>query len=157
MAQPLEQLFDYVDVDAVADRLRYTVCFQPFIEPLRTNCKHVFCQRCVGRLSPNAPCPACCTPITATDPAELLHDFLDDIPVFCANKARGCAWSGPRGNVADHVRATCDKNVCPLGCPWLGEQRRGRARSLELPADAACVLARMRRYGHSCGTGHASA
>lgn len=114
------QQVTYVRPDQILPRLLCAVCLEPFTDPRRLPCKHLFCSACAAAvlgLAAQAACPTCRAPFTAPQLAqadETLIELLGELEVFCPNKAHTCAWHGPRANVSEHLARTCDF-VC---CKW---------------------------------------
>lgn len=52
--------------------------------------------------------------------------FLGELQVCCFQKPNGCSWIGPRENIIEHSRRSCEFYLCtnanaePAGCKWLG-------------------------------------
>lgn len=101
--------FYYVDEARILPICLCSICDEPFIDPLEVpSCQHTFCAKCINAWARDSGCPVCraampssTVPIPASTDKTLLR-LLNDLPVYCANKAPdgggGCAWTGPRGN-----------------------------------------------------------
>lgn len=124
-------MFHYVD-QKFLDVLICPICHDPLVEPRRpAACRHAFCQSClqdIGRRAENKTCPICrkvIFPGEFCEVDETLKTLLDDLQVYCGNKASGCDWVGPRSNFREHLARTCHKHRCrqhARGCLWLGTQ-----------------------------------
>lgn len=116
---------DYVD--SYDHNLMCAICHAPFIHPVRLDCEHVFCQRCVNDamihqaenpsvLSIN--CPSCRRSIDnrANAPVpKILNHILDELRVHCPLKNEGCDDILARGEVQSHVDKYCAYS--DVGCP----------------------------------------
>lgn len=40
---------------------------------------------------------------------DTLQELLDELEVYCAHRAQGCSWKGPRSSFQEHVERTCEK------------------------------------------------
>lgn len=116
---------DYVD--SYDHNLMCAICHAPFVYPVRLQCEHVFCQRCVNDamyhqaenpsvLSIN--CPSCRRRIDnraiAPVPKILTH-ILDELRVNCPLRSEGCDEILARGEVQSHVDKYCAYSE--VGCP----------------------------------------
>jgi len=54
---------DYAYVNPVSEHLKCSICVEPFVNPLRSPCGHVFCKTCIehhiSNESSNSACPIC--------------------------------------------------------------------------------------------------
>lgn len=119
--------FDYVDEARTLPICVCSICDEPFIDPVEVpSCQHTFCAKCINACQRASGCPVCravlpptSAPLPPSTDKTLLR-LLDDLPVYCANKrgnevsGGGCAWTGPRGNLAEHLARGCDK--CGISC-----------------------------------------
>eukprot|EP01094_Clydonella_sp_ATCC50884_P006566 TRINITY_DN15789_c0_g1_i1.p1 TRINITY_DN15789_c0_g1~~TRINITY_DN15789_c0_g1_i1.p1 ORF type:complete len:314 (+),score=33.22 TRINITY_DN15789_c0_g1_i1:60-944(+) len=110
--------FAYVDASP-PDELTCPVCLDPLVQPVTTPCEHTFC---VGCVSPDQPCPLCRVHVPRAglcpERSRIVSRMLDALRVYCPNRAEGCDWQGPRGDVASHhcgdlgtkaIRRECDR------------------------------------------------
>jgi hypothetical protein len=140
-----DQPFEYVDT--VSPHIVCAVCTEPFVEPVRLNCGHVFCRRCLTRVlaSSNAQCPLDRIPLPQPGPPPqrdlIVGGVVDDLRVRCPNK---CAWTGPRSAARRHAGSDDCPNAqarCPhreFGCAWAG-RRTELATHLEDDCHLECV------------------
>lgn len=74
-------------------------------------CQHIFCRVCVARaveLSPT--CPIDRSPLTMAqlvDAPRIVQQMVDELPVWCPNRARGCEAKLERGLLDSHVKLHC--------------------------------------------------
>jgi hypothetical protein len=95
--------YEYMNEEAINNRLKCTVCGRPFIEPVLTKCrrkKHTFCRRCIEeRIRCEHSCPTCRQELDTQDFTPItdgvLVDMLDEILAKCIS----CKMTGlERGN-----------------------------------------------------------
>ncbi|KAJ5102050.1 Zinc finger RING-type [Penicillium alfredii] len=123
-----EALVDLRALDCVSEydfHLMCPICHCPFVQPMRLQCDHVFCQECLSsaittsRLadSDEFPCPSCRNPTSdvSTSVPRLLINMCDDIQVRCPFTVQGCQEIVPRGHVQSHVDKYCGYRLVP--CP----------------------------------------
>lgn len=108
-------VFSYVaaNTQAAFPKLTCSVCLEPFFRPRKTPCRHTFCEACIHPvIAAGQPCPLCRAPthFSQLTPADdTLQELLDELEVYCAHRAQGCPWKGPRGTFQEHVERTCEK------------------------------------------------
>ncbi|KAJ5433350.1 uncharacterized protein N7458_012506 [Penicillium daleae] len=112
-------------VSSYDSHLMCPICHCPFVQPVRLQCDHVFCQKCLGSAittfrsadSDEFPCPSCRTPTTriSTRVPRLLVNMCDEIQVRCPLVGEGCNEIVPRGHVQSHVEKYCGYRLLP--CP----------------------------------------
>lgn len=111
-------LLDYEG--AVDENLLCPICRLALVQPVVTDCDHVFCRRCLAQAHAiNPVCPVDRTPLklvadTRTAP-KIIHNQLDSLTVRCPNQSRGCALVVARSLAENHVSRYCDKTMVP--CP----------------------------------------
>lgn len=149
------------------------VCLSPMVEPRQTMCAHSFCQFCILQLvEKEMSCPVCRSQLNLDElqePDETLMALLDDLEVYCVNKSKGCAWTGPRGNLVEHCRG-CEHSVARPKINWSSLHyaeaftihRLCQCRicnspifdAVETPCDHAfcriCIIAFLKNGGSSC-------
>jgi hypothetical protein len=126
--------YEYINEESISERLKCTICSNPFIDPVKTKCipkEHTFCHHCIKEwLQRNSSCPSCrqnmkiqdLTPITE----GILLDMLNELPVHCSI----CKKPGlERGNFDEHVNKQCAKQniLCSsadIKCPWTGSHQQ---------------------------------
>ncbi|MCJ1453123.1 hypothetical protein MMC28_003468 [Mycoblastus sanguinarius] len=96
--------------------LMCAICHSPFVNPVRLECEHVFCQRCLNQAMrmqgyyDHINCPACRRRIdrlTIVPVPKILSHILDDLPVKCPLSSEGCLEEMPRASVQQHVDRYC--------------------------------------------------
>lgn len=123
---------DFVD-ELVPPQLICVECHHLLTEPLLLVCGHCVCYVCWHRLHRRVclcPEPSCqrplkifTYPVPETQVATGIKKQLTELRVYCTHRAHGCAWQGPRAELAGHIGATCDQVPCThatLGCAWRG-------------------------------------
>lgn len=99
------------------------ICHCAFVQPVRLQCDHIFCQRCLSFAITSCSerddfnCPTCRTPTNDvyTDVPRLLMNMCDDIRVKCPYSTGGCPKVVPRGHVELHVDKYCGYKL--VDCP----------------------------------------
>ena len=83
-----------------------SICHLVLREPQQTDCGHVFCKTCIGRVQAmNKPCPVCNAQFS-TFPDKKLQRDLNQLQVQCAQNV-GCDWVGMLGEFEKHLLAGC--------------------------------------------------
>ena len=103
--------------------LMCAICHCPFVFPVKLDCEHVFCQRCVNQAMRHQDrelrsCPSCRRKIdesSITPVPKILEYILDDLLVKCPLWSDGCLEQMPRCRVQDHILKYCD--YFEVGCP----------------------------------------
>jgi hypothetical protein len=111
MALSIEK-YEYMDEDAIDDKLKCIICTQPFQYPVSLDCQHIFCQFCIETWNKNnASCPICrrqfriFSELTKiTDPS--ICDQLDCLLVRCLR----CHKIGIKRNQFTKHFQRCSKN-----------------------------------------------
>jgi hypothetical protein len=120
------------------------ICHCPFIRPVRLQCDHVFCQKCLNTAirsgitsTENFTCPTCRASTMAIfmNVPRLLINMCDDVRVKCPFSDGGCTEILPRGHVQSHVDKYCDSR--PLPCPDVCCEKKTRKRDLD--PDGRCL------------------
>lgn len=146
----LESDSDLVDlrsldyVSSYDTHLMCPICRCPFIHPVRLQCDHVFCQKCLdsaitssGASRDDFKCPTCRAPTTDAfmGVPRLLINMCDDIRVKCPFANEGCAEIVPRGHVRAHVSKYCDYRL--VDCP--DESCEEKTRKIHLRPEGRCL------------------
>ncbi|KAK1142703.1 hypothetical protein N8T08_007334 [Aspergillus melleus] len=131
-------------VSSYDDHLMCPICHCPFIRPVRLQCDHVFCQKCLNSAITSFAagrdeftCPSCRTPtkgVYLTVP-RLLINMCDDIRVKCPFSEEGCKEIIPRGHVQSHVDKYCGYRL--MDCP--GTLCDKKSRKKDLHPDRRCM------------------
>ncbi len=81
------------------------ICLCILREPHIVNCCGIkFCNTCINAIiQQNRPCPHCQTRQFTTMADKQLKRQLEERKVFCANKQRGCKWSGELKKLPNHL------------------------------------------------------
>ncbi|PKY05491.1 hypothetical protein P168DRAFT_266033 [Aspergillus campestris IBT 28561] len=119
------------------DHLMCAICHCPFIRPIRLQCDHVFCQKCLNTaitsfagFRDDFTCPSCRTPTKGVylNVPRLLINMCDDIRVKCPFAVEGCEEVMPRGHVQSHVDKYCNYRL--VDCP--NDQCGNKTRKMDL-------------------------
>lgn len=132
-------------VSSYDSHLMCPICHCPFVQPVRLQCDHVFCQKCLHSAittfrsaeSDDFPCPSCrtLTSRVSTGVPRLLINMCDEIQVRCPRQAEGCQEVLPRGHVQSHVEKYCGYKLMP--CP--DESCDKKTRRKDLTAEQRCM------------------
>ena len=103
--------------------LMCAICHCPFVNPVKLDCEHVFCQRCVNQAMTHQrqdlrSCPSCRRKIDAasiTPVPKILDRILDELTVKCPLRSEGCLEETPRCRIQDHVLRYC--RYFEVDCP----------------------------------------
>ena len=94
------------------ENLQCPVCFEIVSEPVQTSCGHLFCKKCIDKVTR---CPACREQFTSI-PDHFNNRRVKSLRVKCPFTANGCKWVSDLGDVGDHVAARCKFQTKP--CPY---------------------------------------
>ncbi|KAJ5159776.1 Zinc finger RING-type [Penicillium canariense] len=132
-------------VSSYDSHLMCPICHCPFVQPVRLQCDHVFCRKCLGSAittvrsadSEEFPCPSCRTPATriSMNVPRLLINMCDEIQVRCPLLGDGCEEVVPRGHIQSHVEKYCGYRLVP--CP--DESCGKNTRKKDLQPDQRCM------------------
>jgi hypothetical protein len=131
MASNIE--FEYINEDSINHSLKCSICNQPFVRPVSTNCKkrHKFCRHCIEEWLRRSPsCPICRQKLNADDLVSITEDIVVDVLNELRVKCTGCGQTGiERGDFSNHVNNSCPVVTvrCPaedIKCPWIGHRSR---------------------------------
>ncbi|KAF7168315.1 hypothetical protein CNMCM5623_001336 [Aspergillus felis] len=126
------------------DHLMCAICHCPFIRPVRLQCDHVFCQKCLNSAITTFAagrdaftCPTCRTPTRDVyiNVPRLLINMCDDVRVKCPFSGEGCKEIVPRGHVQAHVDKYCGYRL--MDCP--GTLCDKKTRKKHLSPDKKCM------------------
>ncbi|OJJ51167.1 hypothetical protein ASPZODRAFT_329732 [Penicilliopsis zonata CBS 506.65] len=130
---------DYVS--SYDDHLMCPICRCPFIRPVRLQCDHVFCQKCLNTAMTTGlevfTCPTCRAPPQDVfqNVPRILTNMCDEIRVRCPFVSEGCQEIVPRGHVQSHVDKYCGYK--PIECP--SPLCNKKIRRKDLPSDDRCL------------------
>ncbi len=74
--------FDYINEDSINHSLTCSVCDEPFVRPVSTNCTkwHKFCQQCIEEwLYHNPSCSTCRQNLNVEDLVSITEDIVVDM------------------------------------------------------------------------------
>ena len=102
------------------EALQCPVCFEIVMEPVQSNCGHLFCKKCIQSV---ATCPVCRKQFTSV-PDYFNNRRVRSLRVKCPFTANGCKWVGDLGNVNDHEAVQCEFQPKPcLYCDFTTYQK----------------------------------
>jgi len=142
MASNLHGGYDYEFVDTPQDILICKICLLVSRDPhLSMCCGHVFCHSCLDHVKQSSVisngCPVCRDPEFNTVVNKQTARLVQNLSVFCSNKARGCKWQGELSKVDTHLEnnSGCEfENVeCPIGCKKLLQRQHINNHTKECP------------------------
>ena len=123
--------FEYVNEDAINHSLKCSICNQPFVRPVSTNCKkrHKFCRHCIEEWLRHKPsCPTCRQKLNTEDLVSITEDIVVDVLNELRVKCTACGQTGlERGDFNNHLKNSCPQITvnCPaqdIQCPWVGHR-----------------------------------
>ncbi|KAJ5697912.1 Zinc finger RING-type [Penicillium malachiteum] len=127
-------------VSSYDSHLMCPICHCPFIQPVRLQCDHVFCEKCLRSAittfhsadSDHFPCPSCRTPTrhVSMSVPRLLINMCDEIQVQCPLSRNGCQELVPRGHIQSHVEKYCGYQLVP--CPDESCDKKTRKKDLQV-------------------------
>lgn len=109
----------YANPTTIPKSLRCSICLEPFFQPIRTPCGHVFCKECLDAWVQKKPsCPLDAQPLPSAGPFQVdyvLSELFAEFPILCPNE---CPWTGLQRDVTSHLLTCPTQNVsCSnLGC-----------------------------------------
>ncbi|KAJ6144664.1 Zinc finger RING-type [Penicillium chermesinum] len=131
-------------VSSYDSHLMCPICHCPLVQPVRLQCDHVFCDKCLRSAitsfrstdAEEFPCPSCRTPTSqvSTSVPRLLINMCDDIQVRCPLSSEGCPETVPRGHVQSHVDKYCGYRLVP--CP--DKECGKKTRKMDLEQENRC-------------------
>lgn len=122
--QQADYTVDLRELDYVSEfdsHIMCPICRCPFIQPLRLQCDHVFCQSCLHMAYKNwtsgAICPTCRSDTydEYEEVPRLITHMCDEVLVKCPFAREGCKEVSARGCVQIHVDKYCLYR--PMKCP----------------------------------------
>ncbi|PGH11725.1 hypothetical protein AJ80_06986 [Polytolypa hystricis UAMH7299] len=137
-------------VSSYEPHLMCPICHCPFIRPIRLQCDHFFCQKCLNeyissnhsqtRFSPMTDvlsCPTCRAPTMTSSSRvpRLLINMCDDVRVKCPLSKEGCLEITQRGHIQTHVDKYCDYRL--VRCPDRSCAKLTRKKDLD--PDGECL------------------
>lgn len=123
----------YVDEDSINHSLKCSICNEPFVRPVSTNCrkKHTFCRRCIEQwLTRHSSCPTCRQVLRPEDLASITEDIIKDVLNELHVKCTSCGQDDlERGDFDSHLKHSCPMTIvtCPaqdIHCPWDGYRKQ---------------------------------
>lgn len=104
--------------------LMCAICHSPFVQPVKLDCEHVFCNGCISeafshQMSRFKNCPACRRKLDSSSVVpvpRVMNQMLDELLVKCPLSGKGCEAKVSRGSVQDHVDQRCE--YLEVECPF---------------------------------------
>ncbi len=111
-------------LDCIPDRYKCTVCTRVFKDPeLTVCCGQHYCSTCLQKWfkENKKNCPHCRTEGSKFQHVEnkSLKSEINELNIYCSNKAQGCSWTGKLGGLREHLTHS-GGNACDYGeidCP----------------------------------------
>jgi hypothetical protein len=129
----------------VPDVCTCLICFDLLVDPRVTPCcGKAFCLACIARFwdgKATTICPHCMEKATLEGlqvADRTLRRLLSEVVVTCTNGA-ACDWTGPSGNVDEHLRRMCPLALVPCANAHRGCQKRTTREDAAAHA-ASCFL-----------------
>jgi hypothetical protein len=120
--------YEYENEESIDNNLKCAICNEPFLDPVETQCHHLFCCECLNKWIENdkSTCPTCRKTIsTNTLNSIKFINFISMINQILV-KCLLCNQSNiQRGNFQDHINKICPKKIVnctanDINCPWTG-------------------------------------
>jgi hypothetical protein len=105
-------------------------CRKPLVEPFLLTCCSDgvnYCEDCLPHIEA---CPKCKKPVDPRDAYSVMRNgdrlmikYLGSLQVYCIYKDDGCAHTGPRSELEQHIGSGCTRTPClhkNEGCDWRG-------------------------------------
>lgn len=103
-------VFQYDFVDILPLKFVCPVCKDVIHNPqVVLCCKEHICEGCIKKLKADKKqCPTCNNKKFSIKSDPSFKKLLDAQEIHCTNKVNGCLWSGPLGNLDDHLNSQSD-------------------------------------------------
>lgn len=87
-------------------------------EPHKSHCcAKNFCRVCAEKIkADNKPCPQCNEEFFSAIHDKVLQRSLYELEVYCSHKQEGCEWTGPLGQLDDHLNLSAQPDKLLEGC-----------------------------------------
>lgn len=100
----------FVHPERISSQLICPICTQVLENPVQTSSEHLFCEdELLEWLSRSSLCPITkieLDPSTIRKPGRIILNMLSELEMYCKNRAHGCAWTGSKDHLFNHL-ATC--------------------------------------------------
>ena len=100
----------FVDEDHINQHLKCSVCLSIFNDPVRLECGHTFCKKCIKMwIKKHNECPCCRINVTPKDfyPDLMALNLINELEVQC-NNFPDCNWKGKLEDLVTHF-SSCGK------------------------------------------------
>ena len=101
----------FVYPDRISSQLICPICTVILENPIQTDNEHLFCEEeLLEWLTRSNLCPVSHTeldPSTIRKPPRIITNMLNELEVFCRNRAEGCLWQGEYCKLTSHMK-TCN-------------------------------------------------
>ena len=108
---------NFIDAEKISQHLQCSICSLVFNNPMRLDCGHTFCYKCLVSLVAkyNKLCPICRVAIKEGCITRdlLAYNIINDLEVTCNNEMKGCPWKGQLVELTNHLKL-CDENIIYL-------------------------------------------
>lgn len=108
---------NFINSEKISQHLQCSICSLVFNNPMRLDCGHTFCYKCIMNLimNYNKLCPICRVSINEGCISRdlLAYNIINDLEVTCNNEMKGCPWKGQLVELENHLKL-CDENIVYL-------------------------------------------
>ena len=108
---------NFINSEKISQHLQCSICSLVFNNPMRLDCGHTFCYKCIMNLvmKYNKLCPICRVSIKEGCISRdlLAFNIINDLEVTCNNEMNGCPWKGTLVELGNHLKL-CDENIVYL-------------------------------------------
>lgn len=108
---------NFIDAEKISQHLQCSICSLVFNNPMRLDCGHTFCYKCIVNLVSkyHKLCPICRVNIKEGCITRdlLAYNIINDLEVTCNNEMKGCPWKGQLMELINHLKL-CDDNIIYL-------------------------------------------
>ena len=101
----------YVNPERISPYLHCVICQEVFTDPIRLNCGHTFCGKCIEHwFLSRYKCPTCRAKVIEFSKDLLAYDLVNDLEVKCHNEEKGCPWKGALSELNNHLKV-CEESL----------------------------------------------
>ena len=95
----------FVNPERISPYLHCVICQEVFTNPIRLNCGHTFCGKCIEHWFLSCyKCPTCRSKVTDFSKDLLANAIVNDLEVKCDNEEKGCPWKGVLSELKNHLK-----------------------------------------------------
>ena len=101
----------FVNPERISPYLHCVICQEVFTNPIRLNCGHTFCGKCIEHWFLSCyKCPTCRSKVTDFSKDLLANAIVNDLEVKCDNEEKGCPWKGVLSELKNHLKV-CEESM----------------------------------------------